>query len=182
MEEKEFIRRARSLHWLLTDVDGVLTDGRMYYGPEGEALKVFHVRDGLALKLAQRGGLKVGLLSARGGPAVEFRAKELGLDLCLLHHKNKLAAFEGFLNDQGLTSHDVAFIGDDLQDLQVLTSCGLSFCPADAASEVRDRVHEVLNTAGGQGAAREAIERILRARGVWTDLVEPYLLPTPSAN
>ncbi len=175
MPDPEFTRRASELRWFLTDVDGVLTDGRMFYGPQGEALKVFHVRDGLALKLAQKAGIRVGLLSARGGPAVEHRATELGLDLCLLDRKNKLASFQDFLGEHRLDAETVAYVGDDLQDLQVLTRCGLSFCPRDAAPEVRSRVHRVLQTGGGKGAVREAVELILRARDAWPDLLASYL-------
>ncbi|MCB1036202.1 MAG: hypothetical protein KDD47_20430, partial [Acidobacteria bacterium] len=135
------------------------------YGAEGEALKVFHVRDGLALKMAQRAGLGVGLLSARGGPAVEHRARELGLDLTLLRTRDKLATFRTFLKEQGLAAGEVAFIGDDLPDLKVLEVCGLSLCPADAALPVQEAVHHVLDRPGGLGAVREAVEKILAARG-----------------
>ncbi len=165
MGTEEFECRARALKWLLTDVDGVLTDGRMVYGPDGEALKIFHARDGLGLKMAQRAGLGVGLLSARGGPAVEHRARELGLDVVLLKKKNKLAAFNAFLEKHQLTAEEIAFIGDDLPDLQVLAACGLALCPADAAQPVKDIADTVLLLPGGRGAVREAVEKILSARG-----------------
>jgi 3-deoxy-D-manno-octulosonate 8-phosphate phosphatase (KDO 8-P phosphatase) len=177
MLEADLAARAAGLRWFLTDVDGVLTDGRMFYGPQGEALKVFHVRDGLALKLAQRAGLKVGLLSARGGEAVERRAAELGLDLCLLERKDKGAAFDQLLAQHQLQAAQVAYVGDDLQDLPVLVRCGLSFCPADAGPEVRSRVHRVLATAAGKGAVREAVELVLRARGAWEGVIRGYLPP-----
>ncbi|MCH9649525.1 MAG: HAD-IIIA family hydrolase [Deltaproteobacteria bacterium] len=180
MLDSELSLRAGKLRWFLTDVDGVLTDGRMFYGPQGEALKVFHVRDGLALKLAQKAGIRVGLLSARGGPAVEHRAAELGLDLCLLKKKNKLASFQEFLAENNVEAEAVAYVGDDLQDLLVLTHCGLSFCPADAAPEVHARVDCVLQTAGGKGAVREAIESILKARNAWENLLASYL-PAPNS-
>ena len=164
LEPAEFQRRARALKWLLTDVDGVLTDGRMFYGPDGEALKVFHARDGLGLKMLQRAGLRVGLLSARGGGAVERRARELGLDVLLLKKKDKLAAFRAFLEEHRATAREVAFIGDDLPDLTVLAVCGLAFCPADAALPVRETADVILRLPGGRGAVREAAEKILVAR------------------
>ncbi len=167
--------RAAALEWLLCDVDGVLTDGRLFYGPEGEAWKAFHVRDGLAFKLAQRAGLKVGVLSARGGPALKRRVAELGLDLVMTDRQDKRSAFRELLETQGVTAEGIAYVGDDLVDLPVLRRCGLSFAPADAAPEVRDRVDHTLATPGGAGAVRETVEWVLRARGDWDELVDTFL-------
>ena len=167
-----FEQRARELEWILLDVDGVLTDGRLHYGARGEELKVFHVRDGLALKLARKAGLKVGLLSGRRTEAVLRRANELDLDEVLLGQGDKDRAFESFLQDHGTQASKVAYIGDDLPDLAVLRLCGLSFAPRDAAAEVLEVVTRVLEREGGQGAAREMIECLLKARGEWERLVE----------
>lgn len=167
--------RVSALEWLLTDVDGVLTDGRLYYGAEGEAWKSFHVRDGLGLKLAQRAGLKVGLLSARGGAAVEARAAELGLDAVITRREDKGRAFREFLDEHRVQARRVAYAGDDLVDLPILLACGVSFAPADAAPEVRERVDHTLTARAGQGAVREMVEWILRARGDWERVVNPYL-------
>lgn len=167
--------RAASIRWILADVDGVLTDGRLRYTAGGETVKVFHVRDGLAIKLAQRAGLKVGVLSARGGPALEARAGELGLDAVITRREDKRKAFREFLDQYGVRSKRVAYVGDDLVDLPILTRCGLSFAPADAAPEVLERVDHRLAAAGGAGAVREMVEWILRARGDWDGLVEGYL-------
>lgn len=172
---KDLRLRVAALEWLLSDVDGVLTDGRLHYGPEGEAWKSFHVRDGLGLKLAQRAGLKVGLLSARGGPALEARAAELGLDAVICRREDKYQAFREFLDQHRLRARRVAYAGDDLVDLPILLACGLSFAPADAAPEVRDRVDHTLAAAGGCGAVREMVEWILRARGDWERTVDAYL-------
>jgi len=167
--------RAAAIEWLLSDVDGVLTDGRLFYGPQGEAWKAFHVRDGLAFKLAQRAGLKVGVLSARGGPALERRVRELGLDVVITNREDKASAYAQFLDEHGARGERVAYLGDDLVDLPVLMRCGLSFAPADAAPEVKDRVDHLLATPGGAGAVREMVEWILRARGDWDELVDTYL-------
>jgi len=166
---------AAALEWVVSDVDGVLTDGRLFYGPDGEAWKTFHVRDGLAFKLAQRAGLKVGVISARGGPALERRAQELGIDAVITRREDKGTAFRELLEETGTRAEHVAYVGDDLVDLPVLLACGLSFAPADAAAEVRDRVDHTLRSRGGQGAVREMIEWILRARGDWDDVVDAYL-------
>jgi 3-deoxy-D-manno-octulosonate 8-phosphate phosphatase (KDO 8-P phosphatase) len=169
--------KAASLRWILADVDGVMTDGRLRYTADGETLKVFHVRDGLAIKLAQRAGLKVGVLSGRGGPPLEARAREIGLDEVMIQRDDKGTAFQEFLDRHGVRSKHVAYVGDDLVDLPALLRCGLSFAPADAAPQVLERVDCRLTTAGGAGALREMVEHILRARGDWDRLVEEYLTP-----
>ena len=159
--------RAGRIRWLLSDVDGVLTDGRLYYDSHGESLKAFDVKDGLGLKLAQRAGIRVGVLSSRASAALDQRTGELGLDASMTGHANKRAAFDEFLRERGLEPEDVAYVGDDLPDLVVLALCGLSFAPADAVKEVREVVDVVLERPGGQGALREAVETLLRARGDW---------------
>lgn len=167
--------RARSIEWILLDVDGVLTDGRLVYGAEGEQWKVFDVRDGLGMKLAQRAGLKVGILSGRVSAALERRAQGLELDALMMDREKKGEAFAEFLAAHGTTAERVAYMGDDLVDLPVLRRCGLAFAPADAVAEVRERAHRVLESRGGRGAVREMCELILRARGDWDGLVAPYL-------
>lgn len=171
---EELRRRARALEWLLCDVDGVLTDGRIFVGRRRELVKAFDVRDGLGVKLAQRGGLTVGLLSSRRSPAVARRARELGITEVLQGRDDKAAAFADLLERRGLEARRVAYIGDDLPDLPVLLRCGLGFCPAAAAPEVRSVAHVVLERPGGRGAVRETVETILRARGDWADLLAAY--------
>jgi 3-deoxy-D-manno-octulosonate 8-phosphate phosphatase (KDO 8-P phosphatase) len=175
LSDGELVRRARGLEWLLLDVDGVLTDGRLHYGGRGERLKVFHVRDGLAVRLAQRGGLKVGALSGRASAPLTRRLDDLGFDATITGRSDKAAAFAELLARQGAGPARVAYAGDDLLDLPVLARCGLSFAPADAVHEVRERVDYVLAAAGGHGAFRELVELVLSARGSWAGLVEGYL-------
>ena len=167
LDGQEFAQRALELEWLLSDVDGVLTDGGLYYDRRGHQLLRFHAKDGLGLQLAQQAGLRVGLFSGRAAGALDRRATELGLDLCLSGITDKSAAFDDFLERQHTEATRVAFIGDDLPDLTVLGRCGLAFAPADAVVEVRAVAHRVLDGRGGHGAVREAVEAILRARGVW---------------
>lgn len=168
------VRRAQSIDWLLLDVDGVLTDGRLYFSGSGEALKVFHVRDGLAMQLARRAGVRVGLLSSRRSAALARRAAELDLDAVMTGRDDKLRAYTGFLAAQATRPERVAYVGDDLPDLPVIHRTGLSFCPADAVPEVRSAVDRVLSARGGQGAVREAVEWLLRARGSWESLVAQW--------
>lgn len=152
----------------------MLTDGRLVYGAEGEELKVFDVKDGLALQLARRVGLQVGILSARSSPALARRAEDLALDAVLAGRDDKLGAFEGLLAERGVAAGAVAYAGDDLGDLPILTRCGLAFAPADAAAEARDVAHRVLARPGGHGAVREMVEILLKARGEWEDLVNRF--------
>jgi 3-deoxy-D-manno-octulosonate 8-phosphate phosphatase (KDO 8-P phosphatase) len=174
--DDDLARRAERLEWLLFDCDGVLTDGSLVYGAEGELWKVFHVRDGVGLKLAKEAGLKIGILSGRGNAALEARAREVGFDALIQNHQDKDAAFTAFLKEHNAAPERVAYAGDDLLDLPVIRRCGLSFAPADAVAEVRHRVHRVLSLPGGRGAVREMCELVLRARGHWDQLVAHLLV------
>jgi len=175
ISEDDFCRRARDLEWLLLDVDGVLTDGRLFYGADGEQWKVFHVHDGVGLKLAKDAGLKVGILTGRGNAALEARSRELGLDAIVEGRHDKDSAFTEFLSLHDTAPERVAYIGDDILDLPVLRRCGLSFTPADGALEVRERVHRVLTRPGGRAVVREMCELILSARGDWDKAVAHLL-------
>lgn len=174
LTDEEVAARARALTWLLFDVDGVLTDGRLFYGEHGERFKVFDVRDGLAIKIARKAGLKVGLISGRGNAALRRRMEEIQVDELALAVADKRVVFEDFLKRHAVTAREVAFTGDDLPDLPILTTCGLAFAPADAVTDVRSRVHRVLERRGGRGAAREVVETVLKARGEWAGIVAGY--------
>lgn len=173
LPDDQLAQRARALEWLLLDVDGVLTDGRLTYGPGGEEWKVFHVRDGLGMKLLRKAGVRIGILTGRGNAALEVRARELGVDVLIQERSDKDAAFTEFLAEQGTSPDRVAAIGDDIQDLPILHRCALSFAPADAMEEVRERVDRVLTLRGGEGVVRELCEILLRARGDWERLTAP---------
>ncbi len=174
LSERDFTARALELEWILCDVDGVLTDGSHYYDRSGHRLLAFNVHDGFGLKLAQRAGLKVGILSARTSQALERRAAELGLDAVMSGSRDKRSTLESFLERQRIGLKQVAFMGDDLPDLVVLASCGLSFAPSDAVEEIRAVVGRVTTARGGRGAVREMIEQILRARGDWDGVYARY--------
>lgn len=160
----ELARRARAVEWLLLDVDGVMTDGRLHYTAAGEEIKVFHVRDGLGVQMARLAGLKVGILSGRESGALAKRAADLRLDALIQGRDDKGPAFEGFLAAQATTPDRVAYVGDDVLDLPVIERVALSFAPADAVEAVRRRVDRVLSAAGGAGAVREVVELLLAAR------------------
>jgi 3-deoxy-D-manno-octulosonate 8-phosphate phosphatase (KDO 8-P phosphatase) len=149
------------------DVDGVLTDGRLYYGPRGEEWKVFHVRDGLALRAAQLAGLQVAVLSGRTSVAVSRRMAELGIKEVHQGVADKAVFLPALLNRLGVSADRAAYMGDDLPDLPLLTCVGLALAPADAAAQVLSAAHWVAQNPGGSGAVREAVEAILRVRRAW---------------
>ena len=160
---------------LLFDVDGVLTDGTILIHGDGTESKPFNIRDGAGLVWAQRAGLSVGLLSARLADATSIRAAQLGITTVVQGAANKLAGYEQILRDAGLTDAQVGYMGDDLQDLPVLRRAGFSAAPADAAPEVRAAVQWVSASGGGRGAARECVEHVLRAQGLWRTAVAEFL-------
>lgn len=161
------LTKARSLRLLLLDVDGVLTDGGITYGSGGTELLTFHVRDGLAIQMAQAAGIRVAILSGRKSEAVIRRAGELGVTEVVLGTTDKLAAFRDLLSRHHLTAGQTAYVGDDVGDLPLLGEVGLSATVADAPLEVRRAVDVVTRLPGGAGAVRELIEALLRARGAW---------------
>jgi len=166
--------RAKQIKLILFDVDGVLTDGRVQIHADGTESKTFGIRDGIAMVWAQRAGIKVGLLSARLSPTTPHRAAQLGITLVRQGVPNKLDAYDHILSELGLVDPQVAYMGDDIVDLAVLGRVGLSTAPADAVAEVRARVDWVSTRIGGDGAARELLEMILRAQGRWEPLVAAY--------
>jgi 3-deoxy-D-manno-octulosonate 8-phosphate phosphatase (KDO 8-P phosphatase) len=149
------------------DVDGVLTDGRLLYGPGGEEEKRFHVHDGLALVAARRAGLEVAVVSGRASAAVTRRMAELGVQHVHQGVEDKAALLARLRVDLGLTPGQVAVMGDDLPDLSLMRQAGLALAPADAVAEVRAAARWVSGRPGGHGAVREAVEMLLRARGAW---------------
>jgi len=166
--------KASAVRLLLFDVDGVLTDGAVMMHADGSESKSFHIRDGAALVWAQRAGLSVGFLSARTSGATAQRAAQLGIRIVSQGVAHKADAYEAICRQAGLEDSAVAFMGDDLLDLPVLSRVGLSAAPADAAPEVLASVDWVSSSGGGRGAARELIELVLRAQGRWNDVVQQY--------
>ncbi len=163
--ERDSWNRAKRVRLMLFDVDGVLTDGRLWYGPEGETHKAFHVLDGFGIKLLTQAGIAVGFLSGRSSPAVAARAAELGVAHLLQGSKDKRGGFESLLARLGLPPAEAGFMGDEVVDLPVLRRCGFACAPAGAHSLVLAGAHYVTRASGGNGAAREVCELLLRAQG-----------------
>lgn len=167
-------RRAAAVRLLVLDVDGVLTDGRLYFGTDGEALKVFDVRDGHGVKLLREAGIEVAILSARRSPIVERRARELGITQVIQGATDKGASFAELVAGLRLAPDQCAYVGDDWPDLGALARAGFAATVADAAPEVRRIAHWVSAAAGGHGAVRELAEFILRAQGKFESLLRRH--------
>lgn len=157
--------RLRRIRWLLCDVDGVLTPGRLAVDPAGGVSKEFHVHDGHRIRLAIANGLPVGLVTGRGDPCVLRRAADLRLDPVLVAQGDKVETVTGWLAQATADWSELAYIGDDLPDQSLLARVGLSIAPADAAWPVRARVDWVTRAAGGTGAVAEVLDHLLAGRG-----------------
>jgi len=194
--------RAKRIKLLLFDVDGVLTDGKLFFFPvppgfEQTTLqhaaqhggkggfgiasssmieaKGFHAHDGTAISLARLGGIKTGLITKRISETVAVRARDLKLEHVHQGIQDKLTAFEEILQQEGLDAGEAGFVGDDVIDLPVMRNCGFAIAVANARAEVKKEAHYVTPHAGGEGALRDAIEYILKAQGKWKQVVSEYI-------
>lgn len=171
--------RARRIRVVLMDVDGVLTDGRILLCADQDGdmsdIKAFHAHDGVGLELAKLAGLVRGVISGRYSPATAQRALELGLDFALHGQRNKLSAYEEILAQTGAADAEVCYIGDDLPDVPLLMRVGLAVSVPNASTEARKAAHYITSCPGGQGAVREVIELILKAKGRWRDVVAMFI-------
>jgi 3-deoxy-D-manno-octulosonate 8-phosphate phosphatase (KDO 8-P phosphatase) len=174
--------RASDIKVIVSDVDGVWTDGRIIYAGDRTEIKEFNVRDGLAAKLAQRAGLVVALITSRRSPALERRARELNITELHQGAANKLDETERVAQKLGVTFAQILYAGDDLPDLAPMTRAGISAAPADAAAEVLAAATWKLSSNGGRGAFRELVERLLRERGDWDALVQEFAGGKPEAQ
>jgi 3-deoxy-D-manno-octulosonate 8-phosphate phosphatase (KDO 8-P phosphatase) len=167
--------RAANIRLMGFDVDGVMTDGRLYFGPEGDFCKAFFSRDGLGLKLLAKSGVRLAIITGRDSPIVARRAANLGIDLVMQGVEDKRAAMAGLLADAGLDFAQAGYMGDDLIDLPLLKACGFSATVPDGHELVRRHVCHVARAPAGAGAVREVCELILRAQGNWNRVMAQYL-------
>ncbi len=156
--------RARELEWMFFDVDGVMTDGGLFYDERGESFKRFHVLDGHGIKALRLAGIKIAMLSGRQHPANEKRAQELGFDLVIQGESRKGLAFDRLIQSHGITAHRCGHMGDDLPDLEVFGRVGFAAAVPNAVPEVLAAAHWVSTRLGGQGAVRECCDFILESR------------------
>ena len=172
---KRLIARAHRIRLAIFDVDGVLTDGTIYLSERGEEMKAFNILDGLGLKMLAASGIVTALLSGRKSKMVASRAKEIGIAHLMQGVDDKLEVYHRLLRKLDLAEEETSFMGDDLPDLPVLRRCGFAFSVPDAPEIVRNHVHYVTSAPGGRGAAREACEFLLRARGALDNQLRTYL-------
>jgi 3-deoxy-D-manno-octulosonate 8-phosphate phosphatase (KDO 8-P phosphatase) len=168
------LSRLANIRLVALDVDGVLTDGRLFILPEGQAMRAFNIKDGYAIQLAVRKGLEIAIISGSGDDAVFSRFSKLGVRHIFLGIKDKKNTLSALLESLEIEGSDVLFMGDDLPDLSVMQSVGLAACPADAATEIKKMAHYVSPINGGQGCVRDVLEKILKLQEKWdtqTDLV-----------
>ncbi len=167
---EEVLRRAVRVRLLLLDVDGILTEGKIIVDAEGREIKRFHVQDGLGIKLLQKAGIEVGILSSRTSLPVTHRARELGIELVIQGELQKKKLYEKILAERGLSDEEVAYMGDDWVDIPVLKRVGLAITVPEAWPPVKEWVHYVTKHSGGKGAVREVCDLILKAQGKWEAL------------
>lgn len=172
----EAVTRAARVKLMIFDVDGVLTDGGLHYGHDGEIIKRFHVQDGLGLRLLQDAGIQTAIITARQSPIVARRAADLGIHHVQQGVHNKAEAFDRLLQQTGFTEEVCGFAGDDIIDLPVLTRVGFAVSVPNGHTEVISRVHFITQAYGGDGAVRNICDFILRAQGLYHKALAPYLL------
>ncbi len=170
----ELLARARAVTLVVCDVDGVLTDGRLFIGAQGELMKAFDVRDGHGIKLLREAGIEVALLTARQSEIVTARARELGLTLVRQGQRDKRSGLAQLLADTGVSARACAYIGDDWPDLPCLQQVGFAATVADGCEEAKALAHWIAPAPGGRGAVRQLAEFILRAQGKYEDLLRKH--------
>lgn len=173
---------ASDIRLIVSDIDGVWTDGRIIYAGDRIEIKEFNVRDGLAVKLAQRAGIVIALLTSRRSHALEKRARELGITEVHQGAANKFEELEKLVQKLSVTFAQILYAGDDLPDLAAMSRVGISAAPSDAAPEVLAAATWKLGAAGGRGAFREVVERLLRERGEWENLIREFTIGKPEAS
>lgn len=178
VEEGELRARAERIKLLLLDVDGVLTDGRLYFSSSGDEMKAFHILDGLGIKQLQKSGVKVGIITGRESPLVARRAQELGIAILVQKSPDKLDSLRAIAAAEGLEPEQIAFMGDDYPDLPVLLASGLALGVVNGHEEVRRRCHWISSKPGGSGAVREACDLLMTLQGSYQQALDRFLNAT----
>lgn len=172
--KKQIAAIAKNIKLLILDVDGVLTDGGITLDNEGNEFKAFHVRDGHGIKMLEKTGIKVAIITGRHSKVVERRAHELGITEVYQRCHIKSVAYEHLIEKTGIADKEVAYIGDDIVDIPILRRVGLSVAVADATEETKAEAALITINNGGRGAVREVCELILKASGKWRELMDDY--------
>jgi len=171
---QSILQKARTIRLLALDCDGVLTDGRLYYGNAGEEMKAFNILDGHGIKMLRATGIETAIITGRKSELVQRRAKELGITALLQGREDKLVALRELLADTDIGLDAVAYCGDDLPDLAAMLAVGLGIAPANANAAVRERAAWVTQAAGGAGAVREITDLLMQAQGTLDQAIAKY--------
>ncbi|MFN3305682.1 MAG: KdsC family phosphatase [Candidatus Kapaibacteriota bacterium] len=163
--ENQIYDKLKRVKLLVMDVDGTLTDGKVYYSKDGEELKAFSIRDGMGIELLHNYGIGTCIITTETSQIVTARASKLRIDHVILGSKNKLKDLEELCNEVNITLEEVAYIGDDINDIRAIEKVGFSACPSDAVKYVKDKVDYICSNKGGEGAVRELIELLLISQG-----------------
>jgi 3-deoxy-D-manno-octulosonate 8-phosphate phosphatase (KDO 8-P phosphatase) len=166
--------RLKKIKLLVLDVDGVMTDGRIIFDSNGVESKFFNVKDGHGIKMLQRSGVEIGIISGRESVVVANRAAELGINLVYQKALDKMVPYRQMLETTGLTDDQVAYMGDDVIDIPLLRRVGFPAAPADAVAEVLPHANFIAHNKGGWGAVRELCDMILKAQGTWETITARY--------
>ncbi len=169
------VEKAKKLKLLILDVDGVLTDGKLFFDNEGNEYKSFHAQDGHGIKLLRQTGVEVAVISGRKSKSVELRMKNLGIEHVYQGHENKIAAFNEIIEKIGITPEQAAHVGDDVIDLPIMIRAGLAIAVSDANFAVKQRADWCTTLPGGQGAVREVCDFIMQAQGSYDQILNAYL-------
>lgn len=172
------IEKASKIKLLILDIDGVLSDNRLYYGDNGIEYKSFHTRDGHGMVMLQQSGIEIGIITGRKSPLIDKRMKDLKVSHLYQGVPDKLPTFLKLVEQENLSFEEIAYMGDDILDLPILTRVGLSACPQDADPEVTPRVDYVSRFTGGRGCVREMCELLLKSQGLWQKQIDFYLRET----
>lgn len=171
----ELQARASRIKLLLLDVDGVLTDGRLYFSNQGDEFKTFSTLDGHGIKILQKSGVKVGIITGRTSNLVAKRASDLGIQILIQGREDKWDALQEILHEHPVALDEIAFMGDDWPDLTVMCRVGLALTPANGHSSVVERSHWQSRARGGEGAVREACDMLMKAQKTFDAILKPYL-------
>jgi 3-deoxy-D-manno-octulosonate 8-phosphate phosphatase (KDO 8-P phosphatase) len=174
IQSEDAYDRAKKIKLIVFDVDGVMTDGRIVLDENGTESKFFNVRDGHGIKMLVRAGVQAAIITGRSSKVVEYRGKELGIQYIRQGALNKAEVMGVLLKDTGLTAEEAAFMGDDLVDIPAMNLAGLAVAPSDSVSEIIECAHVITDTEGGKGAVRELCEFVLKAKGLWEEIVRRY--------
>ncbi|MFZ2170273.1 MAG: 3-deoxy-manno-octulosonate-8-phosphatase KdsC [Methylococcaceae bacterium] len=169
------VEKAKKIKLLILDIDGVLTDGKLFFDNQGNEYKSFHARDGHGIKLLRQTGVEVAVISGRKSNSVALRMKSLGIEYVYQGHENKRAAFDELIQNTGITPDQAAHVGDDLLDLPIMLRVGLAIAVKDANFAVKQRAHWCTTLSGGHGAVREVCDFIMQAQGSFDDIMNFYL-------